>query len=56
MIVVYLLLLMLKFLGELVSLALETLSFTLVHGGLSHAGALTIAVSTGLVHLFRGIK
>ena len=47
---------MLKFLGELVSLALETLSFALVHGGLSHAGALAVAVSTGLVHLFERIK
>jgi hypothetical protein len=33
---------MLEFLGEAVGFALETLSFTLVHGGLAHLGALTV--------------
>ena len=40
--------LVLELLGEAVSLSLETLSLRLIHGGLAHAGALTVRV--GVIH------
>ena len=40
---------MLELLGEAVGLALQALGLALVHGGLAHAGALTVGV--GVVHL-----
>ena len=43
-----LLLLVLELLGEAVGLTLKSLGFALVHGGLSHAGSLTVRV--GIVH------
>ena len=43
--VYYLLLLMLELLCEAVSLALQSLRLTLVHGGLAHARTLAIGIS-----------
>ena len=51
---VYLLLLVLELLGEAVGLALQALCLALVHGGLAHAGALTVGV--GVVHLSLDFK
>jgi hypothetical protein len=53
MIVVYLLLLMLVFLGEAVGFSLETLGFRLVDDAL-HAATLTVTVS--LVHFLKRLR